>query len=164
MPLTRSQIKPNVMKSHVTGFTLLEVLVALVVLSIGLLGLAGLQILGLRYNNQSYELSVATNLANDMADRMRANLQGVAAGNYNSFTTKPASDPGCDNTTSCDAGQLATHDAFQWYTGLASLLPSGTGTVTGAGLTSTFTIAVSWTEVVQGQGPQTRSLSMVFRP
>jgi len=154
--------KPH--KYSMGGFTLLEVLVALVVLSIGLLGLAGLQILGLRYNNQSYQLSVATNLANDMADRMRANLQGVRDGNYNSISTKPASDPGCDNTTSCNAGQLATHDAFRWYTNLATLLPSGTGTVTGTGLGSAFTVAVNWTEVVPGQGPRTRSLSMVFRP
>jgi len=65
------------------GFTLLEVLIAVVVLSIGLLGLAGLQTTGLRNNQDAYARTQAATLANDMADRIRSNMAGFNAGNYN---------------------------------------------------------------------------------
>jgi type IV pilus assembly protein PilV len=58
---------------YVLGFTLIEVLVTIVVVSIGLLGLAGLQINGLRANVSSEARSKATLLANDIIERMRAN-------------------------------------------------------------------------------------------
>ncbi len=54
------------------GFTLIEVLVAVVVLSIGLLGLAGLQTTGLRNNQSAYYASQAAIYANDIFERMRA--------------------------------------------------------------------------------------------
>jgi type IV pilus assembly protein PilV len=56
------------------GFTLIEVLVAMVVLTVGLLGLAGLQATSLKNSQNAYYRSVATQLAYDMADRMRANF------------------------------------------------------------------------------------------
>ncbi len=55
------------------GFTLLEILVAVLVLSIGLLGIAGLQVTGLRFNHSAYARTQATLLAYELADRMRAN-------------------------------------------------------------------------------------------
>ena len=61
------------------GFTLLEILIAVGVLSIGLLGIAGLQALGQRSNHSAYLRSQATALAYDMIDRMRANKAGVQA-------------------------------------------------------------------------------------
>ena len=65
---------------RISGFTLLEVLVALVILSIGLLGLAGLQAASLRYNHSSYLRSQATLIAYDIVDRMRANRQEALNG------------------------------------------------------------------------------------
>ena len=56
-----------------TGFTLIEVLIAMIILAVGLLGLAGLQATSLRNNQSAYNRSVATQLAYDIADRMRAN-------------------------------------------------------------------------------------------
>ena len=56
-----------------SGFSLIEVLVALLVLSIGLLGLAALQAQGLRFNHDAYVRTQATNLAYDIVDRMRVN-------------------------------------------------------------------------------------------
>ncbi len=79
---------------NVNGFSLLEVLIALLVLSIGLLGLAGLQGTGLRYNHSAYLRSQATFQTYDMADRMRANLRGVQQGDYNNVSGIPT-DPGC---------------------------------------------------------------------
>ncbi|HID48830.1 MAG TPA: type IV pilus modification protein PilV, partial [Chromatiales bacterium] len=64
------------------GFTLLEVMIALVIFSIGLLGLAGLQARGLQSNTTAQYRTTAMILAYDMADRIRANSTGVAAGNY----------------------------------------------------------------------------------
>lgn len=65
------------------GFTLLEILVAILILSIGLLGLASLQASGLRSNHSGYLRSKATIFAYEMADRLRANRATAIAGNYN---------------------------------------------------------------------------------
>jgi len=127
------------MKSN-NGFALFEVLVAVVVLSIGLLGLAGLQVTGQRNNHSAYLRSQAVFLAYDMMDRMRANMRGVAAGDYNSISGIPA-DPGCI-ATGCTPAQLAQYDAYQWNTLMAQQLPSGQGTVTAAG--TMYTITVMW--------------------
>ncbi len=63
------------------GFTLLEVLIAIVVVALGLLGLAGLQVFALK-NNQSASLRVAaTNLTTDIIERMKANVDGVTSYN-----------------------------------------------------------------------------------
>jgi type IV pilus assembly protein PilV len=122
------------------GFALFEVLVAVVILSIGLLGLAGLQVTGQRNNHSAYLRSQAVFLAYDMMDRMRANMRGVTAGDYNSISGIPA-DPGCV-TTGCTPAQLAQYDAYEWNTLMAQQLPSGQGTVAAAG--TLYTITVMW--------------------
>ena len=63
------------------GFTMLEVLIAIIIFSFGLLGLAGLQLVSLANNLSANSRSTATALAYDMADRMRANMQGAVAEN-----------------------------------------------------------------------------------
>lgn len=130
------------------GFTLIEVLVALVVLSIGLLGLAGMQFRGLRSNTDAYYRTQATLLAYEMADRMRANLPGVQNGNYGNITTTKPADPNCI-ATGCSAAQMAQYDAFSWLTRLQSALPSGRGTVV-AGGNGVFAITVMWDEARAG--------------
>ncbi len=122
------------------GFALIEVLIAVVVLSIGLLGLAGLQVSGQRNNHSAYMRGQAVFLAYDMVDRMRANMQGVTAGNYDNISGIPA-DPGCI-TAGCTPAQMAQYDAFQWNTVMAQQLPSGQGTVTLAG--TLYTVTVMW--------------------
>ena len=72
----------NTLENHQYGFTLLEVLIALLVLSIGLLGLAALQTTGLRSNQMASMRTIATQAAYDITDRMRANPVGVEAGEY----------------------------------------------------------------------------------
>lgn len=67
---------------HQCGFTLLEVLIALLILSIGLLGLAALQTTGLRSNQMASMRTQATQTVYDITDRMRANPAGVTAGEY----------------------------------------------------------------------------------
>jgi type IV pilus assembly protein PilV len=128
-----------------SGFTLLEVLIALLVLSVGLLGLAALQATGLRYNHSAYLRTQATWQAYDMADRMRANMAGVTSGEYDSLSGIPGSHTDCHATgANCDAAAMAQFDLFEWNTANAAVLPAGQGSVAGAGAGSVFTITVRW--------------------
>lgn len=109
-----------------TGFTLIEVLVAVLVLAVGLLGLAGLQATGLKNNQSAYNRSQATQLAYDLADRMRANIAGIAT------YTNPASAasvPACLTTVGCSVGDMAANDLYEWNTVIGNTLPSGLGIV-----------------------------------
>ena len=101
-----------------SGFTLIEVMVALVIFSIGLLGVAGMQTAGLKNTHQSYQRTIAVTAARDMADRMRANMTGVRNKAY-SFSSSP-SDPGCVSAA-CTYADIANHDANQWYDSLNAL-------------------------------------------
>lgn len=122
---------------------MLEVLIALVVLSVGLLGLAGLQANGLKNNNSAYQRSQANLMVNEILDRIRANRSGLASGNYdNPFATTPT-DKGCDSSI-CNPADMAEYDAFLWQGQVASILPSGVGAITGSGADSVFTITIMW--------------------
>jgi type IV pilus assembly protein PilV len=90
-----------VQEKHQYGFTLLEVLIALLVLSIGLLGLAALQTTGLRSNQMATMRTLATEAAYDITDRMRANPAGVAAGEYVIALTD-VTDPSATATAASD--------------------------------------------------------------
>ncbi len=108
------------------GFTLLEILIAVVVLSVGLLGLAALQNTGTRVNHSAQLRTLATQLAHDMLDRLRANQAGVRAGLYHLPT--PA-DNGCYGGDLCTPAQLAAEDLLQWRQALTDALPDGQGVV-----------------------------------
>lgn len=124
------------------GFTLIEVLVALLVLSIGLLGLAALQSATLQFNHSAYLRSQATNLAYDMIDRMRANRQAALNGAYDGGFASPA--PACGSVVAAST-TVADVDIAAWRNALACALPSGTGSVDVAadGVT---TVRVRWDE------------------
>ncbi len=107
------------------GITLLEVLVALVVLSIGLIGLAGLQSTSLRMNNSAYMRSQATALAYDMADRVRSNADAGTA--YNAPTANATAS--CEAAAGCSAQAMAQNDMFRWLEQIADILPLGVGTI-----------------------------------
>jgi type IV pilus modification protein PilV len=103
------------------GFTLFEVMVAIVILAVGLLGLAGLQLLGLRGNTDSYTRSQAAILANDLGERMHINLAGVRVGGYVGLDITGAGlncatpiVPNCI-TGPCSPRQLASFDAQQIF-------------------------------------------------
>ena len=123
-----------------TGFTLLEVLVALAVLSVGLLGLASLQITALRYNASSLYLGQAINLAYQIIDSMRANRALAVAGNYTSAI--PTTATVCATTASTLTGTVAAQDLQIWRNAIACTLPSGEGSITLAG--NRVTVTVQW--------------------
>jgi len=114
------------------GFTLLEILVAVLVLSIGLLGIAGLQVTGLRFNHSAYARTQATLLAYELADRMRANRPTMLppANGYNiPNVAGGVSVPACETAAGCTAAQMAQNDVFRWQQRLAQVLPNGQGVV-----------------------------------
>lgn len=104
------------------GATLIEVLIAVVVLSIGLLGLAGLQATSVKSNHSAYQRSQATLLAYDLADRMRANRTEALTNAYEvNFPTSSSSHS--------VSGTQAAKDKAEWLNSLARTLPEGTGKV-----------------------------------
>jgi type IV pilus assembly protein PilV len=135
MPLNRSQ----------TGFTLLEVMVAIVVLSLGLLGLAGLQAATLRNNQIAYYRAIAVQQTYDMADRIRANQAGATAGEYNALAAIIPAAPDCVAPNTCSPADMAVADHSQWNNNNARMLPGGSGTVTNAA-GNNFIITVMMTE------------------
>ncbi len=109
------------------GFGMIEVLVTMVILSIGLLGLTGLQLTSLRAAQVAQYRTQVTWLAYDMADRMRANVAGVTAGAYDN--PDPVEFAVCLSIDGCTPAQMAQHDAFEWNEAIAAALPQGTGVV-----------------------------------
>ncbi len=138
------------LKQQNTGFTMFEVLITMVILSIGLLGLAGMQVNGLKNNHLSYARSQATLLAYDMSDRMRSNMAGVEAGSYNSLSGDPPSNPPDCDADLCSPATMATYDYAKWSEALGKNLPKGEGAVSvAAGI---FTISVMWDNDKEGTG------------
>jgi type IV pilus assembly protein PilV len=115
--------------SQTAGFTLVEVLVAVVVLAVGLLGMAGLQVAGLHFNHSAYLRAQATLMAYDMAERMKANPVGLAANNYNNQAAPGADIAECLTVAGCTPADMAQHDLFEWNTTLSRQLPGGKGAV-----------------------------------
>ena len=129
---------------HARGFTLLEMLVALLVLSFGLLGMAGLQATGLRNNNNAYHRTQASVIAIDIIERMRANRAAAATGAYELALN--ASPPASPSTQ-------AEQDLFIWIDNIEDKLKNvGDGSVTCAPVPPSnrfveCTVVVQWTEV-----------------
>ncbi|OUR73987.1 type IV pilus modification protein PilV [Methylophaga sp. 41_12_T18] len=145
-----------------SGFTLLEVLISLVILSIGLLGLAGIQATSLKDNHTAYNRSQATQLTYDITDRMRANK--VAIDNYlTSFmaSTAATAQAGC-LIAGCTATEMAQHDLYEWQTAFIDILPSGRNTITKAG--DTYTVMLSWDEDRDGDNTNDPEFQASFQP
>lgn len=127
--------------SNQQGFSLIEVLVALFVLSIGLLGLAMLQTRGTQFSTESYLRTQVTVAANDIIDRMRANKTGADNGDYIS-SNPPVTPQTCGTGSGCaTATDIANFDLTTWYQTLSSRLPAlGAGSPAKIERTTKFTI------------------------
>ncbi len=134
-----------------SGFTMVEVLVALVVLAIGLLGIAALYLNSLQSGRTAIYRTEAVTLAADVADRIRMNRTAQAA--YGSlFTDNPAAVPACSTTGGCTDAELAATDLSTWKATIAQLLPNGQGQVAvtlpvAAGEPTNYVVTVRWAEV-----------------
>ena len=130
------------------GFSLIEVLIAILVLAIGLLGMAQMQASGMRSTHGAYLRTQGTLLTGDMLDSMRANVTAARTGNYDvTFGNNLA------------AGTIAGDDVIAWKANLAALLPTGDGQVTTNG--SDVTVAVRWTGLRQNENTgQTKTFTV----
>ena len=168
------------------GITLIEVLVTVLVTSVGALGIASMQLTGLKYTSGSYARTQAVLLADDMANRIKANRSealniaadgGFAAGspyqiaNFN--TPIPAGFINC-LVQNCTDQQLAAYDLATWQTELARVLPAGQGRITIVDSTNPngiderqFNISVQWRQVansvVEDSDPADELRNFTFR-
>jgi len=151
-----------------SGFTLIEVLIAMFVLSVGMLGSTALMLQGRAEALKTNYEARAMQLALGIAEQMRANIAGVTSGAYDNVAT-PVADPNCI-ATSCSVANMAVYDSFIWGDTLANNLPSGTGTVktNGATTDAIFTITVSWAQTRKTSATtgvaQTKTYTMLFQP
>ena len=135
------------------GFTLLEVLVALLVMSFGMLGIASMLLTNMRVNSSSVTKQLAIQSANNVVDRIRANRAAALANAYNvsdlvvSGTPPYPATPGVDcGSASCSPANLATYDVWYWLTRDVAQLPLGTGSIAtqASGSNTLLTVTVQW--------------------
>ena len=126
------------------GFSLVEVLIALVIMSVGMLGIAGLYVQSLQAGRTSMLRHNAVTLAGDVADRIRANPRAGVI-----YQDSDGEDKNCvDNGTDCDESEMAEHDIFLWKAQAGATLPGGDVTITfdDVAFPNEYTINVNWTE------------------
>lgn len=118
---------PITSQKHQRGVGLIEILIAVIVLSMGIFGVAALQVKGIQINHSAYLRTEAVWLANEIIDRIRTNREGYTNGNYHVET--PASYDGtgsfatCTNSP-CTAATLAAYDISQWVNSIQNRLPA----------------------------------------
>lgn len=132
------------------GATLIEVMVSALIVAFGVLAMIALQANSIKFSKTSEYRSVATLLANDLADRMRINAAAAIAGSYNltSVYSNPSSTiptrTNCTVETACTPTELATRDLGEWRRALFFGLPGGDGYVLTDTGNRTVDIWVAW--------------------
>lgn len=132
------------------GFTMVEVMVALVVLAVGLLGIAALLLKSLQSGRTATYRTQAVNLAADLADRIRSN-RTAQEGYGTLYADTPTAVAACDTTGGCSDADLAATDLLRWKETIADLLPEGQGQVVvtlpaAAGEPANYVVSIQWTE------------------
>lgn len=142
------------------GFTLIEVLVSMLILLVGILGTASMQLLSMQNNQNAYIRSQATYIAAEFLDRIRSNPDGHRTGEYDDIELAAAADvpasPSCIATAAgCAADGMADQDVREWaghffnldnQTGYKPTIPAGSATVSRNVLTDEYTVVVAWQE------------------
>lgn len=130
--------------SRYRGDTMIEVLVTVLILAVGVLGVAAMQVTTLQNLNISHSASTAEILTVDFGERMRANGTAALADTYN-HTTAPTGFTDCVVNV-CTMTQLAGYDMGTWWNSLGASLPAASGQVARVGTTNTFSVTVRWDE------------------
>jgi type IV pilus assembly protein PilV len=139
------------------GFTLIEALVAFLILSVGMLGIASLQTLSLKAGSTAMYRTAAVMKVDEIIENMRANQTAII--NYAAGTGDPGADNGCRQTAStaasvCTAAQIAADDILHWKNSLQTVLPANAATTASITVTapvapevlSTVAVTVNWNE------------------
>jgi len=159
------------------GVGIIEVLIAVIIISLGFLASAQMQVQGMRFNQSAYLKSQANMMLKDISDRMRGNRTGVLNGNYTSKTTANTyTMPACvTNNLACSPADLAQRDLTDWSanlhapTGVSNFVPLLPGTATNVAQGSitkdgdVYDISVQWNERINGTDTL-QSLSIQFMP
>ena len=159
-------------RRHATGFSLLEVLIALVILSVGLLGLAALQAEGLRGSSSALQRTTAVSHASDIADRMRSNRDGLsdyvvaigkqatAGAAHACMAAHSGGTPVAANV--CTSQEMALHDLFVWKAEMGGSNYDGSVTAVG-GTANQFVLVVQWTDrTLAANNTQTYTTNIQF--
>jgi type IV pilus assembly protein PilV len=141
-------LAPNVPPCHSQrGFSMIEVLITMLIISLAVLGVVGLQAHAMRLNQGGLFRAQAVFLAGDLAERMEANKVAAIAGSYEVATSNtPATSSNTCATTQCTGDELASNDLSQWQNAISQTLPQASWSVTlsTAGNPVTYTIVISW--------------------
>ncbi len=129
-------------KSKEAGIALIEVLVAVLVLAIGLLGMAAMQVQSSQMTNGAEQRTQAILLTADMMDRIRANRTNGA--DYNGISVDPAATTCATDYVPDATATVSANDITEWSNLIVCLLPDGTGTVAVNGATGEVTVTVDW--------------------
>ncbi len=146
------------------GVGLIEVLITVLLLSVGFLAAARMQVEGMRFSQSAYYQSQAYFLASDMINRMRTNSLGVIAGHYDGIATSAAAtNPGCSQDA-CDSKSIALQDVYDWggyfhsRAGAANFVPAlpSSDTVTAHATVvplneDIYTVRLVWAEIINGE-------------
>lgn len=128
-----------------TGSSLIEIMVTILIVSFGLLGVAGVIGNGLKNNHSSYARSQASWLAADIIDRMRANRIAAEATEYNlAIGTNPT------------GVSVAAYDLIAWRKALAATLPDGKGSINMDAFMK-VTVSVQWDDSRGANGSSTQT-------
>lgn len=148
------------------GFTLIEVMIALFVLSVGMLGSSAMMLRGQSEAVKTNNDAIAAQMAQSVAEMVRSNIDGVEAGSYDALSSH-AANPGCI-TSGCTGQNLAIYDSYLWGWMLDEYLTNASGTISGNGADSVFTITINWTEVQRTSATSgaevTKTHTMIFQP
>jgi len=127
-----------------TGFSLVEVLITLVIMSVGMLGIAGLYVQSMQAGRTAMFRHHAVTLAGDVADRIRANPRAAVAYEDANGENKNCVLGGID----CNPAEMAANDIFMWKAQAADTLPGGDVTIVldDGVVPPLYSITVSWSE------------------
>lgn len=153
-------------RRHSRAFTLVEVMVAVVVLAVGLLGMASLMVTSMQSTQSAYSRSQASLLVSDLLERMRGNKnssgdsQAVGTNDYVTTLTSGSTCPVAQSCTNCSPEEQAAQDMHTWCTDLKAGLPGGGAVITRSG-DSQYRIEINWQESNASSGA-TQNLSYVL--
>ena len=136
------------------GVSLIEVLVSVLILSIGILGMISLQATSLKVSHQSHYQTEAMHLLNSISDRIRANPEAAEDGSFTLALTTRATNIAKDcSTNDCNATELAAYDLSQWRNGtINSSLPVAGVRIAAddASAPTSYNITIMWDPAREG--------------
>ncbi len=149
------KISPCLPPCHGGGYTLIETLIALLILTTALLGFTALSLQAAQATRASIEADLATLQANTLAERIHANPEAVAGGDY--LIATPGSAGKLCTSSFCSPAEMARFDLWEWNQGNTMLLPSASAEVTAEG--DLYQITIHWSS-----GGDSHSHQLLFAP